>query len=248
MISTLKAALLIGFMILASGSLLALDLKNPPANGIHDPGRFLDESFTTDIAYRIGYEKEHRQFEIFVILFEEEPSQGAGILAKQAGESWSTGEYWTVIYQVGKDAEPDCLVGGVLMNQLSPEALERTVRGARNTALLVSTPQRRLEEMVSNLSDEFGFVYIQLKEAHEKSVAEYDRQQAEKIDRKETLTALGAVLAVIFLALGFAGFLLWKKYLRKLKPMTFPVTSPRRRLAAPFGGGGDVLVKYGKKH
>lgn len=239
-------ALLLGMTL--TSQLLALDLKNPPLNRIYDPGRFLDEDFTTDIAYRISYERDHRQFEVFVILFEEEPPQGAGILAKQAGESWSEGEYWCVVYQVGKDSEPDCLVGGDLMAQLPAEELERTVRGARNTALLVSTPQRRLEEIVNNLSDEFGFLQVRLKEAHEKSVEKWENEQAEKIKRKEALRALAAVLIVVFLGLAFLAFVLWKKHLRKLKPMMFPHTSPRRRLAAPFSGGGDVLVKYGKRH
>ena len=230
-----------------TGPLLALDLKSPPLGGVYDPGRLLDEKFVGDIEYRIGYEREHRQFEIFVLLFEEEPVQGARILAKQAGESWSTGEYWTVIYQVGKDSEPDCLVGGVLMNQLPPDELERTVRGARNTALLVSTPQRRLEEMVSNLSDEFGFLYVRVKQMREIRVAEFDKKRTEETKKKETLRVIAIVLGVVILGLFFLGFVLWKKHLRKLKPMFFPLTSPRHRLAAPYSGGGDVLVKFGRR-
>jgi hypothetical protein len=78
------------------------------------------------------------------------------------------------------------------MAQLPAEELERTVRGARNTALLVSTPQRRLEEIVNNLSDEFGFLQVRLKEAHEKSVEKWENEQAEKIKRKEALRALAS--------------------------------------------------------
>lgn len=226
----------------------ALDLKSPPAGGISDPGNFLDEDFARDIRERISYEARHRQFEIFLILFEEEPSQGARILAKQAGESWSRGEYWSVIFQVGLESEPDCLVGGKLIKQLPPDEVERTVRGARNTALLVSTPQNRLEEMVSNLADGFGFLYIRAKQNYEEAVEEFDKQDEKKRKKKEKRTVF-RILAGVFLAgLAALGYKIWKKHLRKIKPMEFPNTSPRRRLAAPFSGGGDVLVKYGEKH
>lgn len=228
--------------------LAALDLRTPPQGGVSDPGQLLDPKFVRDIEYRIGYEKKHKQFEVFVILFEEEPVQGAPILAKQAGESWSQGKYWTVIYQVGASGEPDCLVGGDLMARLPADLVDRTMRGARGTALLVSTPQQRLQEMVNNLADSFGFLYIQANQAHEKAVEEFDRKTAAVEKRKGDLKALGAVLAVLLLGLVALAFYLWRKYFRKLKPMEFPYTSPRRRLSAPFSGGGDVLVKYGRRH
>jgi hypothetical protein len=235
-------------LILLAGPLAALDLKSPPSGGIYDPGGVLNQEFTGLIKHRIEYEKSHRQFELFVILFDEEPSQGARILAKQAGESWSDGEYWSVIYQVGPKGEPDCLVGGAIMATL-PEALrDVTVRGARNTALLVRTPQNRLEEMVNNLADGFGFLYVRAKQRHDEESKAAEEAYLARKKRKESLIALGSVLAVIFLGLAVLAFVLWKKHLRKFKPMEFPVTSSRRRLAAPCSGGGDVLVKYGKRH
>lgn len=225
----------------------ALDLKTPPPNGIHDPGGFLDEEFSSSIADRIAYEKTYRGFEVFVILFEKEPSQGASILARQAGESWSTGEYWAAIYQVGKEAEPDCLVGGSNMNALPDDLVERTNRGARNTALLVNTPQNRLEELVHTLSDAFGFLRVKATEMRESQVKEFDEKMARLKERRERRRVFIVLAAVLLLALGTLFTTLWKKRLRKLRPMTFPLTSPRRRLAAPFSGGGDVLVGYGRK-
>lgn len=242
-------SVLVMLLLWASTSILvALDLKNPPQGGVYDPSGFLDQNFVRDIEYSISYERQHRQFEVFVIIFEEEPSQGAGILAKQAGESWSEGKYWTVIFQVGPDAEPDCVVGGDLMARLPEKVVDRTMRGARGTALLVSTPQNRLREMVRNLADSFGFLYIRANEAHEEAVKIQDRNYAFQQKRKGDLKALGVVLLVSFIGLLALMVFLWKKYFRKLKPIEFPHTSPRRRLAAPFSGGGDVLVKYGKRH
>lgn len=238
----------LGLVLILSSKGWAFDLKNPPPSGIYDPGRFLEENYSDDIKYRLNYERTHRQFEVFLLIFEEEPTQGAQILAKQAGESWSDGEFWAVIYQVGKNGEPNCLVGGNQMAALDPELKARTVRGARGTALLVSTPQSRLVEFVNVLSDEFGFLYVKAKENYEAAVRKFDAENEAKRKRKETLRALAIVLGVIFLCLAALVFVLWKKHLRKLKPMEFPHTSPRRRLAAPFSGGGDVLVKYGKRH
>lgn len=244
----LRRVLPLLMLLILAGPLAALDLKSPPPGGIYDPGGFLNQEFTGLIKNRIEYEKSHRQFELFLIIYDVEPSQGARILAKQAGESWSVGEYWGVIYQVGTEGEPDCLVGGTIMATL-PEALQDvTLRGARNTALLVRTPQNRLEEMVNNLADGFGFLYLRAKQRHDEDVKKAEAVYLAKKQRKESLIALGSVLAVIFLGLAALAFVLWKKHLRKLKPMEFPVTSPRRRLAAPSSGGGDVLVKYGKRH
>ena len=231
----------------SASTLAALDLKNPPQNGIYDPGNFLEQRFVQDVSSEISFEKKQRQFEIFLIIFDQEPSQGAEILAKQAGESWSKGEWWGVVYQVGAEGEPDCLVGGKLMKQLPADLVDSRVRGARNTALMVKTPQRRLNEMVTNLADGFGFLYIKAKQSHEEAVKEYDQRQEARRKKKETRMALLSVVAVIFLALAALGLVFWKKHLRKMKPMEFPATSPRRRLAAPFSGGGDVLVKYGRK-
>lgn len=240
--------LLLIFFWASISSLFGLSLKVRPSGGIYDPGQLLDSEFVQDIEYRIRYEAEHRHFEIFVIIFDEEPSQGARILARQAGESWSQGEYWGVVYQVGADAEPDCIVGGALVSQLPAETVEKSVRGARNTALLVRTPQQRLEEMVSNLSDNFGFLYIQASQGHDAAVKAFDAKREAERKRKETLRAWAIFSVIALIGLSVVGFLVWKKHLRKLKPMEFPLTSPRRRLAAPFSGGGDVLVKFGKKH
>ncbi|WP_411846185.1 hypothetical protein AAFN60_00410 [Roseibacillus persicicus] len=237
-------------MLLAvlSGPLMALDLKSPPSGGIYDPGGALNQEYTTLIKNRIAYEKSHRQFELFVIIFEQEPSQGARVLAKQAGESWSDGEYWSVVYQVGAKGEPDCLVGGTIMGRLPKALQDVNVRGARNTALLVTTPQSRLEAIVNNLSDNFGFLYVRAKQRHEEEVKKLEVAYLAEKKRKENLVALGTVLAVMLVGLSVLGFVLWKKHLRKFKPMEFPVTSSRRRLAAPSSGGGSVLVKYSRKH
>ncbi|MGJ8725905.1 MAG: hypothetical protein ACSHYB_15225 [Roseibacillus sp.] len=237
--------LFVWFLVASSA---ALDLKTPPPNGIYDPSNFLGEDFIQDVAYQISYEEQHRQFEIFLIIFEEEPSQGASILAKQAGESWSKGEWWAVIYQVGAEGEPDCLAGGKLVKQLPADTIDRTVKAARNTALLVRAPKRRLEEMVTNLADGFGFLYVKAKQNYETAVEEFDKRQEAKRKKKETRMVYLSLALVFLLALAAVGFSFWKKHLRKMKPMEFPQTSPRRRLAAPFSGGGDVLVNYGRKH
>ena len=229
-------------------SLAALNLKTPPPNGIYDPGNFLEERVAEDLAYQIGYEKKNRNFEIFVIIFEEEPAQGALILAKQAGESWSTGEWWTVIFQVGPEGSPDCLAGGKMVQQLPFDVIERTLRGARNTALLVDSPQERMIDCVNNVADGFGFLYVKAKQNYEEEVEEFDKRIEAHRKKKETRRAIAAILGVVLLGLAALGFVLWKKHLRKMKPMEFPMTSPRRRLAAPFSGGGDVLVKYGRRH
>lgn len=228
--------------------LAALDLKFPPPGGVYDPGQVLDRSFVRDIEYNISYERKHRQFEVFVILFQEEPSQGAEVLARQAGESWSDGRYWSVIYQVGLEGEPDCLVGGDLMARLPEDVVDRTKRGARGTALLVTTPQNRLKAMVSQLADGFGFLYIRADEAHAEAVRIRDQKYSQQQKKKEARKALAVVFFIFLIGLITLFSFLWKKYLRKLKPIEFPHTSPRRRLAAPFSGGGDVLVKYGKRH
>ncbi len=234
-------------LLLCNSAWGKLDLKNPSEGGIYDPGQFLDKDFAIGIEQRISYEREHRQFEIFVLLFEDEPSQGADILAKQAGESWSIGEYWAVIYQVGRDSEPDCLVGGALIAQLPSSLVESNLRGARNTALLVTTPQNRLKSLVTNLTDAFGFLRIQANESYEAAVKARDKRQAVQKFRKEKLRAIIAVSSVALIGLGIMAFGLWRKLSRKVMIMEFPRTSPRRRLSGPATGGGDVLVKYGRK-
>ena len=84
--------LLVFSLLLFGGAVAAaLNLKEAPESGIFDEAQFLDERFISDIGYRINYERTHREFEVFVIVFDEEPTQGAKILAKQAGESWSKG-------------------------------------------------------------------------------------------------------------------------------------------------------------
>ncbi len=234
------------FFVLGS-SLSAFDLKNPPLDGIYDPYKYLDTNFRTRIAHTINYERTHREFEIFLLLFDEEPSQGAEVLAKQAGENWSKGKYWTVVYQVGKDAEPNCVVGGDYMSRLPAGISNRTVRGARGTALLVATPLNRLQELINNLADEFGFLKLQAKQNYEKAVAEFDAKHRAEQRRKGTVKVIAGTALLTLLALATGAFFFWKKYLRKLKPLEFPLTSPRRRLSAPFSGGGDVLVSYGRK-
>ena len=235
------------FVWFSVSSLQALNLASPPPENIFDPNTLLEESFRQDIANKISFEKKQRQFEIFLIIFGEEPSQGSRILAKQAGESWSQGEWWAVVYQVGAEGEPDCLVGGKMMKQLPPAVVEQRVKAARDTALLVKTPQRRLEELVNNLADGFGFLYVQAKQNYEAVVKDFDKRHEANRKKKETRRALLSVAGVIFLALVALAVAFWHKHFRKIKPMEFPNTSPRRRLAAPFSGGGDVLVNYGRK-
>ena len=240
--------LLLIFLLLCSAPLFALDLKTPPPGGLYDPGSFLDEKFSAAIKFRLEHEFTHRQFEVFVLLFEKEPSQGAEILARQAGESWSQGEYWSVIYQVGQAGEPNCLAGGRKMAVLDQNVVDRRLRGVRGTAMMVGGPQNRLEAMVSDLTSALGLLRVQADEAYKAAVqSNTDAWVARKLKR-EKLYAAAAVLGVVLLGLAFVGYIVWKKRFRKLKPMEFPLTSPRHRLAGPFSAGGDVLVKYGRKH
>ena len=240
--------LLVFSLLLFGGAVAAaLNLKEAPESGIFDEAQFLDERFISDIGYRINYERTHREFEVFVIVFDEEPTQGAKILAKQAGESWSKGEYWAVIYQVGANGEPECLAGGAKISQLPTELVEYNLRGARSTAMMVDTPQSRLQEMVNNLTDAFGLLRVQANEKYEAAVKEHYRIYEAKKRRKEGLKFAAIFGAIGLIVFAFIAFQIWKKYFRNRQPLLFPETSPRRRLDGPFAGGGDVLVKYGRR-
>lgn len=232
---------------LAGLSLAELDYTLPPHDGIEDRGEFLSREYRQTIKDRIAYERRNRNFEIFVIIFEEPPEEEAKKVARLAGEGWSTSQFWAVVYQVGKEGSPACLVGGGKMEQISPEVVEHTLRGARGAAMLVEAKQGRVEEMVSNLGDGFGFLYEKADQRFQKALKERAQKMAAEERRKKSWKIVLLSLFVIFLALGALAFYLWSNYLRKMKPVEFPVTSPRRRLAAPSSGGGDVLVKYRKE-
>lgn len=249
--STFRSRLLLilqmGIVFLLGGVAFAeLDYTLPPHDGIYDRKEFLSRDYRQTIKDRIAYERRNRGFEIFVIILDEPPEKEIEEVARLAGEGWSTTQYWAVVYQVGKEGAPSCLVGGGKMDQIDPDVVERTLRGARGAAMLVDARQGRVEEMVSNLGDGFGFLYEQADQSFQKALkaAEIRRESREK--KKKTRTIVGLSLFVILLILAALAFHLWTNYLQKMKPVEFPVTSPRRRFAAPSSGGGDVLVKYSK--
>ena len=229
---------------LGLSTLLGVDLKNPPSDNIYDPAGLLDDNFYSAIKRRIVHEKRNRQFEIFLILYDEEPTQGDAVLARQAGESWAEGEYWTVIYQVRADGEIGCVAGGAKMNQLSENVIARNIRGALGASSLVETHQGQIEALVTNLADGFSYVYVIANENFNKAVEGAKQDHARREQRKKKIKLVLAALTVLIFGLVGVGYALWRKYFRKMKPVMLPLTTPRKRLAAPYSGGGDVLLKY----
>lgn len=224
----------------------ALDLAKPPAGGIYDPGNFLDEEFEKVIRQRITYEKNFRQFEIFLVLLEESPEQPVEKLAKQLGQEWATGEFWSVIYQVGPTSEPNSVVGGNLLKALREDTVEKALLNSRNVALMTTTPQNRLEDLVNRTAEEFGFLN-QLAQKNVDDAAAANLLQLKQRAKQEDLARVAAAtLSLVALVLLGLAIWFWKKVVQKMQPKTFPLTEPRKRLGGSSSGGGDVLVKYGK--
>ena len=97
---------------------------------------------------------------------------------------------------------------------------------------------------MTNLADGFAYVYEIADQNLQKAVTEANLVRAARAERKEGLKVMFALLAVLLIGVVGVGYALWRKYFRKMKPVMFPVTIPRKRLAAPYSGGGDVLLKY----
>lgn len=233
-------------LLLGGVSFGELDYTLAPHDGIYDRKEFLSRDYRQTIKDRIAYERRNRGFEIFVIILDEPPEKDIEEVARLAGEGWSTTQYWAVVYQVGKEGSPGCLAGGGKMEQISPDIVKRTLRGARGSAMLVEAKQGRVEELVSNLGDGFGFLYEQADQSFQKALKREELRRADERKRDKGRKVVALSLFVILLILGALGLHLWTNYLRKMKPLEFPRTSPRRRFAAPSSGGGDVLVKYRK--
>jgi hypothetical protein len=234
--------LLFAFVTVAPLS-AALDFERPPRDGIYDPRFLLDENFRQMIRQRITYEKTTRELELFVVLFPQALTQPIEPLISKVGAAWAKGEYWCVVYQVGQ-GEPECVVGGRIMNELPDEAVSRTIRNARNAALMVTTPQNRLEEIVNNLADGFGLLYKMGKQNFDQATDEA-RARFKEDQRKRDLLKFGLGLVFVLLILAIVvGYFLWNRVLRRFLPQGFPLTSPRKRLGGAVSGGGDVLVKF----
>lgn len=242
-LTTLSALLLI---VGSSQRGVALDLSSPPAGGIYDPAGVLNEEFEQVIRQRLSYEESFRQFEIFLLLLPDEPSQPIEQLAAEAGRSWSHGEFWSVIYQVGPDGDPDCVVGGNLMKQLPDKTVKQALLNARNTALMTSTPQNRLEDFANRIAEEFGFLNQLAQKNFNEAAAENQEFLRQKEKQKDLAKVAAIILSLMALALLVLAIWLWKKAGQKFLPQTFPLTDARKRLGGPATGGGDVLVKFGK--
>lgn len=224
----------------------ALDLTSPPPDGIYDPARVLDADFEQAIRQRIAYEKNFLQFEIFLVLLPEAPSQPMEDLATEVGEAWATGEFWAVIYQIGPTGDPDGVVGGDLMKQVQARSLQEALTASRNIALMVPTPQNRLEEFVNHLAQEFSFLNQLAQKNFDKAAAAFQEKEKQRQRQKDLARVAAMALSVVAILLLILSAWLWKKVGQKLLPQTFLITEPRTRLGGPASGGGNVLVKYRK--
>ncbi|MEM9081395.1 MAG: hypothetical protein AAGC74_11960, partial [Verrucomicrobiota bacterium] len=88
------------------------------------------------------------------------------------------------------------------------------------------------------------FLRIAAVKASESAIKTRMAEEAEKKAlRKKRMVQLGLTGLVFLLVVG-VGMRFFLRHRRATKPVLFPETSARRRLAAPYSGGGNVQVSY----
>lgn len=232
------------FLPLLEGS--PLELEVAPGDHIYDPSGLLDQDFRSSISRRIKHELNNENLEVYLVLFEEEPREGARALAKAAAQNWVRTNYWAVVYQVGFDGEPEAATGGAMMDRLRMQAIEGSLEAAAAAGAMVDGRQGRLEEYVNTLTNQFGYLRVVAKKVETEVYQKHREKAVARAAARKRSILLAGLGALALLAIGIIAFAYQRRSKkREKKSVTFPEFETQMRLAGPHTGGSSVLVRFG---
>lgn len=242
----MKTLILVFCSLVVSLMASPLELQEAPSDHIYDPNGILDEDFRASISKRIKHELLNENLEVFLVLFGEEPREGARAIAKTAAQNWAQSNYWAVVFQVGFDGSPSTATGGKMMSRLNPKAVESGVQAAETAGGMVEGRQSRLEEYVNTLTNQFGYLRVVAGKVEAKAYREQREKIAAKNRGRKRMLLLSGLGALGLLAIGILSFVYQKRSKKRAKKtVTFPDFEPRMRLAGPHTGGSSVVVHFG---
>ncbi len=240
------AIFVFGFGLWASPVFGEIDLKAPPSDFVYDPSRILSFNERSEVSNILEFERRQRKFEIYYLIFNEEPEGGAELCAEKVGESWTEGDYWGVFYQIGARGQQDAVFGGDFIEngEISATRIKNLKDSAVSLASKEQKPAERVLKLIELIANPFGKIRVEHYDAYQNQLAKKRAVVQQKEEKKRSGLRSLIFLGIVALLLFLAGLFLFWKFRSRFETVIFPKTRPQTRLAAPYSGGGDANVTY----
>ena len=223
-------------------------LPNPPVGHVLDRSGWLSGPDTNELETELSRLRKEHLIDVIVVAWDRSlpVDHDLDAFARRLGQSWAREDLWAVVLQMPDTVNrPAIAYEGAAIDSLRKEPVEAAIETAVDRGMKEWTEPARLSGVALNLAEEL--VYLRLRRQHEQNTIKKAQTKALAIakQRKENLMirVTGGIMATILL---IGTVLAARLIIRRRRPaqLTFPETRWRRRLAAPWCGGSDLVTTF----
>jgi hypothetical protein len=225
---------------------------NPPTGHVLDHRGWLPKPHVQQLETELSRLRTEHHVDVLVIVWNRTPPPDNDLeaLARHLGQTWARENLWAVVLQVPDNVKhPVVAYEGAVIDTLRRDAVDQAIRAAVDRGVKEWTEPDRLASVALGLGEEL--VYLRLRRQHEQdSITAAETKAAavakQQKDGRTMRTALGVTAALLLIG----GILTARILIRRRGParLTFPDTRWRRRLGAPWCGGGDLVTTFTPPH
>jgi len=228
-----------------------------PADGIYDQEGWLEGESRAEMVRRILGAREKGEVSVFVVILPER-SEEVDQLAARWGREWGEGGLWgMVLHATGEDGFPRYYSELSQLPGWSEEqkrefekSLQKALEKVSANARLVGKERQRVEAGTREMANELGYLGLLMARIDlHNAQARGDRVEKAGGNPREKETSLWWQIGVpvLIVVVGLLFYLIFKTGEEEPgEGILFPETKPQKRFRAPWSGGGNVLVKFGR--
>ena len=221
-------------------------LPSPPEKHVLDESDWLELNQQVKLETYLAKRANDWGVHVFGVILEKVPPQGGESYVKLLGNHWNKGKVWGVVLHVpGEKGSPWFASGG---ENLDVIAKPGELKQAMNKVMLLShredDERNQFRMGCWELVNELCFFQMENDNLSDVRSEKVEENLAAKFFKKmkQKILLILSGLALLF------SLLLMIFLIRKMKSrrtvFEFPETKARKRLQAPWSGGGNVLLRY----
>jgi len=230
------------FPALAAGQ--SIDFPSPPSGQVLDSGSWLGAERKTRLEDELNRHRTAHGLDVLVILWDRGFPPGLTMeeLARRVGETWTRETDWVVVLHVPDSLlRPTAVFGGKGQDRYEAEEAGLALSNALSRGMKERGVRAQVEALGLELAEELVFLKNRTAYEREQIVSIHDQQRRNRAENQQSMIFRGVLATLLaLLAVGVVAVV----YLLKRRPgdLHFPETRWRRRLGAPWSGGGQIVV------
>ena len=230
-----------------------------PPDGIYDVKGWLEGPSRVEMVRNILGARETGRAAVFVVILENRPDQ-VDEVAGRWGEKWGKGGLWGMVLHVpGEPGFPRYYgelsrepAWGKEVKRAFDESLAGALAEVSAKADLLTEERQRVEMAARVMAEGLGYLGVVMARNDHRHAQARGKPANEsppmEEEQRESSWWWQMVLPFFFLLVVILVFLVFRESGEEPPDdFLFPETEPRKRFRAPWAGGGNVLVEFGRE-